>query len=117
MSVRFLSKSRILSGLQCPKRLYLEVNQPDLAQVEARTERAFAIGHQVGEVARPLWPGGHLIAHDQDLDAALAETRRWLALAPATPLFEATLRHQGVLVRVDILEGAQEAEASATPPA
>lgn len=64
MNLRYLSKSRILSGLQCPKRLYLEVNQPNLAQVEARTERTFAIGHQVGDVAQLLWPGGHLIQHD-----------------------------------------------------
>ena len=29
-----LSKSKILSGLQCPKRLYLEVHRPELAVVE-----------------------------------------------------------------------------------
>jgi hypothetical protein len=30
-----LSKSKLLSALQCPKRLYLEVHQPRLAQVDA----------------------------------------------------------------------------------
>jgi hypothetical protein len=114
VNLRYLSKSRILSGLQCPKRLYLEVNQPNLAQVEARTERTFAIGHQVGEVAQLLWPGGHLIQHDQDLGSALAETKRWLARSPETPLFEATLRHEGVLVRVDILKGPELIEVKAS---
>ena len=33
---RYLSKSRILSRLQCPKRLWLEANQPALAEVDAR---------------------------------------------------------------------------------
>lgn len=105
MSARNLSKSKILSGLQCPKRLYLEIHQPELAQVGAQTQRAFAAGHRVGEVARTLWPGGHLVMHDQDLNAALAETQRFLAQSPATPLFEATFRHQGVLVRTDVLDG------------
>ena len=84
MSPRHLSKSKILSGLQCPKRLYLEIFQPELAQVGAQTERAFANGQLVGEVARTLWPGGHLVMHDQDLKAALAETARFLAQSPGS---------------------------------
>lgn len=113
MSGRYLSKSRILSGLQCPKRLYLEVYHPELAVVDARTQSAFQGGHRVGAVARTPWPGGHLIEHDQDLSAALAETERCLAEAPERPLFEATFRHAGVLVRADVPAGAELIEVKA----
>ena len=51
-----------------------------------------------------MFPGGVLIGHDQDLDAALAETRRRMAQPGPVTLFEATFRHEGVLVRVDVLE-------------
>ena len=111
---RHLSKSRIVSGLQCPKRLWLEINRPELAQVEAKTERLFTVGHEVGALARTLWPGGHLIEHDQDLVSAMAETQRWLARSPETPLFEATLRHEGVLVRTDVLAGPDLIEVKAS---
>ena len=114
MSRRYLSKSRILSGLQCPKRLYLEVYHPELAVVDAQTQSAFQGGHRVGAVARTLWPGGHLIEHDQDLNAALAETAHCLAEAPGRPLFEATFRHDGVLVRADVLAGSELIEVKAS---
>ena len=44
-----LSKSRLMSFLQCPKRLWLEKHQPELAQISAATEAAFATGHEIGE--------------------------------------------------------------------
>lgn len=47
-----LSKSKIISGLQCPKRLYLGVHRPELAEVSDETERMVLNGHLVGEIAR-----------------------------------------------------------------
>ena len=58
-----LSKSKIISGLQCPKRLYLEVHRPELAEVSDETERMFSNGHLVGEIARSQQPGGKLISY------------------------------------------------------
>jgi len=75
MKVYKLSKSKIMSGIQCPKRLYLEVHQPELAEETPELLQIFSIGHQVGEIARQLCPGGKLIEHDKDLSSALKETR------------------------------------------
>ena len=36
--MRTLSKSKLLSFRQCPKRLWLEIHQPDLCQNSAATE-------------------------------------------------------------------------------
>jgi hypothetical protein len=97
-----LSKSRILNGLQCPKRLYLQVHQPELAEVDASTEHRFRVGHKVGDVARSLQAGGKLMA-DADLSAALDATKQELAAAGDKVLFEPAIAHGGVLIRADIL--------------
>jgi hypothetical protein len=70
-----LSKTKLMAGLQCPKRLYLSVYQPELAQVDAGLEARFAIGHEVGAVARLLYPEGHLIGHPENPGAAMRDTQ------------------------------------------
>jgi len=102
MNIHYLSKSKMLSGLQCPKRLYLEVHHPELIEESAGLERRFAMGHLVGEIAQKLIPDGILIEYDGGLSQALKETRHILESSPETPLFEATFSHGGVLVRTDI---------------
>jgi CRISPR/Cas system-associated exonuclease Cas4 (RecB family) len=103
-----LSKSRIAAFEQCPKRLWLQVHRPDLAQHDSGTELRFAAGHEVGEVACALVPDGVMIQADPDLAAALAKTAELLAEETRIPLFEATFVHDGVLVRLDIMEPAED---------
>jgi hypothetical protein len=103
-----LSKSKILSGWQCPKKLWLEVHDPDKAEVDPALERIFALGHEVGELARRQFPGGVLIGHDEALDDALVETARRLDAPGPVTLFEATFRHEGVLIRADVLARAAD---------
>jgi hypothetical protein len=98
-----LSKSKLLSALQCPKRLYLEIHQPDLAQVDGSLQARFDAGHAVGETACSLFPGGHLVEYQDDLAVALRETEVVLAGTDDTILFEPAFQHGGILVRVDIL--------------
>jgi hypothetical protein len=99
-----LSKSRITAGLQCGKRLWLAVHRPDLEVYSADTQRRFAAGQGVGEVARELYPGGVLIGEGVPLSQALRETEQALAQPGDVTLYEATFRHKGVLIRADVLE-------------
>ena len=101
-----LSKSRFMSGSQCHLRLWYETHARELASPpDDNLQAIFDTGHEVGELACKRHPGGHLIAHDYlHTDEALDETRRILTTGRAPALFEAAFRHQGVLVRVDILE-------------
>jgi predicted RecB family nuclease len=101
-----LSKSKLLSYRQCPRRLWLETHSPELADPEASNEAAFAIGHAVGEIARQIYgtDAGHLVPFEPSLRAALNETQRVLADGGDAPIFEATFESEGVLVRVDVLQ-------------
>lgn len=99
-----LSKSRITYGLQCGKRLWLQVHRPSLAAYPADTRRLFAAGYEVNDVARGLRPDGVLIEWQDDLDRAVRETERVLARPGDVAVFEAAFRHRSVFVRADILE-------------
>jgi len=53
-----LSKSRIMSSLQCLKRVHLEIHRKDLLEYSKATEASFAIGHEVGDMAIRLYGQG-----------------------------------------------------------
>lgn len=95
-----------MASLQCLKRVHLEANRPELKHYTKKAEAAFALGHEVGDIARRLYGGeqGTLIGYEGgSLAPALAETRRLMDSLVRTPIFEATLRHDGVLMREDVL--------------
>ena len=108
MTRQYLSKSKIMAGRQCEKRLWLEVRRPDLIEHGPDVEQRFAVGHDVNNVARAQYPGGVLISYDHGAEAAVEDTKRLLEEQPGTPIFEATFKAQDVLVRVDILKQCRE---------
>ena len=61
-----LSISRIMSSLQCLKRVHLEINRKELAHVSKATEAVFALGHEVGDMAIQLYGqnGGTFIEYN-----------------------------------------------------
>lgn len=99
-----LSKSKITMFEQCPKRLWLSVHRPALAEHDEGAEARFATGHEVGAIACALLPDGVMVEAEPDLSAALATTQALLDGGRDRPIFEATLQHDGVLVRIDVLE-------------
>jgi len=102
-----LSKSRIQSGRQCPKRLWLELHEPKAAAHDADASLRMQKGTHFGELARDLLGGGTLIAADYlHAKEALAETQAALGLkqSRAPRLFEAAFAFNGVRVRVDVFE-------------
>lgn len=101
-----LSKSKFLSGLQCHKRLYLEIHQPHLATPPDPATRAILdMGTEIGELARRRFPGGALVtAGFRQRDAALAQTAAMMGDPNVPAIFEGAFEHEGVLVRADVLE-------------
>ncbi len=98
-----LSKSKITAFEQCPKKLWLATHRPELAEQDEGAEARFATGNAVGEIACALHPGGVMV-DPPSLSEALAKTSALIAGGHPGPIFEATFEHDGVLVRVDVLE-------------
>jgi hypothetical protein len=101
----FLSKSRYISGLQCTKRLWQAVYDPEPAE-EPLPGTAKGMGIEVGIKARLLWPGGVLVDDPghRRYDAAVRRTKTLIADSTVPAILEATFVYDGVLVRVDALE-------------
>ena len=98
-----LSKSRLLSYRQCPKRLYLETFRRDLIEITPSQQKIFDIGHDVGGLAQTFYPNGVLIKHDFELSKAIDDTKEFLSNSDIPTLFEATFNHNHVLIRADLL--------------
>ncbi len=107
-----LSKSRYLSGLQCLKRLWLEVHQPELAtEPDEAAQAILEMGTTVGTLARQRFPDGVLVkANDRHAADALAFTRELVDDPLVSAIFEGAFQSKGVLVRVDLLERLRDNE-------
>jgi hypothetical protein len=102
-----LSKTKLLSLTQCRRKLWLETYSPELVEEpSAEAAALLATGNVVGELARQLYGGGagHLISFERGLRAAIDSTHALVAAGGREPIFEATFDHDGVSVRIDVLE-------------
>lgn len=99
-----ISKTKYCAGLQCLKRLYLLVHSPELAaRPDDSAEAIIEQGREVGMLARKLFPGGVEVS-ERGLDQAIRTTRELVANPAVQAIFEGVFEHDGVLVRVDILQ-------------
>ena len=102
---RKLSKSKILSSRQCKKRLWLEINQPTLAQVSESPEKNLRIGNQVGEISQtiydPLNAGAVIDPFKIGFNEAIALTQE--LLADDKPIFEAAFSTDFCFVLADVM--------------
>jgi len=99
-----ISKSKFVAGCQCVKRLYWQVHEPELgAKPDASDQAIMAQGHEVGMLARQLFPGGVEVVSDGGLDQAIHATRELVENPQVPAIFEGVFQHDGVLVRVDVL--------------
>ena len=101
----YLSKSKLISSWQCPKKLHLEIHQPELAETSTMTESMFVTGNQVGAIAQKIYGSKDAveIPYSDNLSDAVRETTKLIEGDAKFPIFEATFRYDGVLVRVDVL--------------
>ena len=106
-----LSKSKILAYLQCPKRLWLEVHQPESRTDSSATTASFATGHAVGDASRTVYdPNGTGIILDikaLGLKGLIAATQT--ALTERKTIFEAGFQANGTLSLADILIPVEDA--------
>jgi len=101
-----LSKSRVMAGLQCHKRLWWTVHEPAAPELEFDTtvQAAFDRGTRVGLVAREHVPGGVTIDLPYNAYAERVRMTQQALAGGAAAIYEASFRAGGVFVAVDILE-------------
>jgi predicted RecB family nuclease len=100
-----ISKSRFVAGCQCLKRLYWQVHEPELAGTpDAAAVAIMEQGREVGMLARQLFPGGVEVVGSGGLEQAIRITRELVANPEVPAIFEAVFEHEGVLVKVDVLQ-------------
>jgi len=103
--MRTLSKSKLIAFRQCPKRLWLEINQPTAREDSSAAQASFEIGYQVGDIAQKLYdPDGKgqvIDAQSEGFTAAFARTKS--LLDSSQPIFEAGFSSEGALAFADVL--------------
>ena len=103
--MRQLSKSKLIAYRQCPKRLWLELNKPELRD-DSGSEAAFQVGYQVGDVAQSIFDpektGINVDPNQIGWDESAAQTKESLESGDG-PVFEALLRIPGALALADVM--------------
>jgi len=98
-----ISKSKFLQGLQCPKLLWSAYNAKHLfPEVDAALQAVFDQGHEVGALAKRMFPNGiEIDTAPTDFEGAIELTKK--QLPSRRPIFEATFSANGGFARADIL--------------
>ena len=92
-----------MAGVQCLKRLYWQVHEPELGGVpDAAAVTIMEQGREVGKLARLLFEDG-VEVKSGDPEEAVRITRELIANPDIPAIFEAAFENGGVFVRVDIL--------------
>lgn len=103
--MRRLSKSKLIAFRQCERRLWLEVNHPDLREDSEATKAKFKEGNVVGEIAQQLYDperkGATINAQIEGFGAAFKRTQSLLKVD--APLFEAGFQIDGALAFADVM--------------
>ena len=101
-----LSKSRFMAGLQCHLRLWYECyNREFASEVSPVQQAVFDTGHEVGQLATRLYPDGVLMEEDHlHHEDAVEGTLKAMENPKVAAIYEAGFIHDGVRIRVDILQ-------------
>ena len=102
---KVISKSRFVSGIQCAKKLYFDINRKDLKPaISEQQELLFSTGHVVGELAQRAFPNGKDASPENyyDFSKSIQDTKDWIGSGVKT-IYEAAFSSNGVLAALDIL--------------
>ncbi|HEY2387892.1 MAG TPA: DUF2779 domain-containing protein [Candidatus Binatia bacterium] len=99
-----LTKTTLLAARQCARRAWLMLHEPARATPTPAGQRALRdAGHAVGRLAHAIFPGAVLV-EERDFAAARARTAALVADPRVPAILEAAVEHDGIGVRVDVLE-------------
>jgi predicted RecB family nuclease len=93
-----LTKSRIMTGLQCPKRLWFDLNDPI-----KQDSHIFHLGNRFGEYIRRHYGVGLDLTGNYSAADVIKQTQSALIDSSVPVIYEAAFLHNKTLVRVDVL--------------
>ncbi len=101
-----LSKSRFVSGVQCSKKLFLDLNRKDLKPAITASQQAiFDQGHAIGKMAQERYPNGMDLTSQTHYDYADAIDNTIVEMQKKTStLYEPAFYYDEVLSVLDILQ-------------
>ena len=99
--MNYLTKSKYVKGMQCPKMIWMDQHKPEEAVSKAMPS-ILQNGIKVGEVARSYFGDYSLVPFDFNIEAMCNETVRHLENGTEN-IAEATFVYRDLLCRVDIL--------------
>ncbi|MBE8221947.1 MAG: DUF2779 domain-containing protein [Bdellovibrionales bacterium] len=105
-SPTYLSKTKIMAGMQCPKNLFLQVYNKKLASpITAAEQMVFDQGNLVGELAQKKFTKKTALVNKKfwDFEGALKQTEEFIFQGKEN-IFEASFTYKGIFARVDILQ-------------
>ena len=99
-----LSKSQYIRGLQCHKSLWLYKNKPELREApDYAQESLFNTGHNVGELAKDLFPDGVEVEFNaSNFNGMISKTKELIDNGKKV-IYEATFSEDGIFAMADIL--------------
>ncbi len=105
MEHRLISKSSFIRGMQCPKSLWLHLNQPDERdETSDAQQQIFDTGHNVGFLAQQLFPGGIDASRGEHAQVAKAVAYTAELISNGTTvIYEAAFSDGETLCYMDIL--------------
>ena len=104
MKSDLLSKSSFIRGLQCHKSLYLHKYRPELRdETTKEKQKLFETGHEIGILARGLFPGGVEVPFEGLAITEQIEHTNTLLRQGKEILYEPAFQYNNVFVKVDIL--------------
>lgn len=107
MGMVLLTKSKFVTGIQCPKLLWLQVHEPGRIPEKAESEIArLDEGTLIGEVAKEVFPKGVDLA-GLDFDVNIEKTED--AVKQKKTIFEAGLLAGDCFSRIDVFKPAKSA--------
>ncbi|MBI4451555.1 DUF2779 domain-containing protein [Candidatus Woesearchaeota archaeon] len=97
--MKVLSKTNYVIGLSCPKLLWLNYNAPEKVPVfDETTQALFDQGHEVGALAKSLYPCGVEVVRDKD-----AKQRTAALVKQRATIYEASFLYKNAYCKTDII--------------
>lgn len=109
MKNQYITKSKFISGTQCPRKLWLDCNS-EYEKRDVVPGSIIDIGNKIGVAATTLFPDGILLGSELSQAEALSKTEELVNDPNTKIIFEAALLFNRTLVRVDILDRINETQ-------